>query len=134
MILNVGDRSGKTYKVELPKEKEVLFIGKRIGDEIDGGEIGLAGYTLLITGGSDKSGFPMRKGVHGTAKEKLLLSGGVGYNPKRKGEKRRKTVRGEVVSDEIVQLNLKVVKEGPTKLEELLGKKEEKKGDSEEKK
>ena len=112
MILNIGTKSGKTVKIELPKEKEAAIIGKKIGDEIDGAMLGFAGYVFKLTGGSDSSGFPMRKGVHGTRKVSLLLSGGVGYNPKRKGEKQRKTVRGETYSEDIVQVNMVVVKEG----------------------
>ena len=108
---------GKSFQKEIDGE---IFYGKKIGDKIDGSAIGLDNYELVITGGSDKQGFPMRKGVHGTARKKLLLSGGPGYRPRRKGVRRRKSVRGEVVSPEIAQLNLKVVKEGDKKFEDIL--------------
>ncbi len=116
MILNIGTKEGKTAKIELAKEKEAAIIGKKIGDEVEGNEIGFGGYVFKLTGGSDASGFPMREGVHGTKKAALLLKGGVGYNPKRKGEMQRKTIRGEVYSEDIVQVNMVVVKEGPEPL------------------
>jgi small subunit ribosomal protein S6e len=62
-----------------------------------------------MTGGSDKDGFPMRRNVHGGVRRKVILSGGVGFNPKNLGERKRKTVRGDVVTDEIVQINMKIV-------------------------
>jgi small subunit ribosomal protein S6e len=128
MKMVIGDpKTGKTYQVDVPSEKEVLLYGKKIGDEIEGDVVGLGGYVFVITGGSDKSGFPMRKDVHGSRKIKTILSGGVGFNPTRKGERRKKTVRGNTVSAEIAQLNVKVVKDGASSLEEMLGKKEEKK-------
>ena len=108
---------GKSFQKEIDGE---IFYGKKIGDKIEGSVIGLDNYELVITGGSDKQGFPMRKGVHGTARKKLLLSGGPGYRPRRKGVRRRKSIRGEVVSPEIAQLNLKVVKEGDKKFEDIL--------------
>ena len=126
MILNVSNKDGKTYKIELPAEKEALVIGKRIGDVLDGGAFGLPGYQLKITGGSDDSGFPMRQDVQGTQKKRPLLSGGVGFNPKRAGERRRKTVRGNTVSQEISQLNLTVVRPGPEPLDGLLSSSEAK--------
>jgi len=108
---------GKSFQKEIDGE---IFYGKKIGDKIEGSVIGLDNYELVITGGSDKQGFPMRKGVHGTARKKLLLSGGPGYRPRRKGVRRRKSIRGEIVSPEIAQLNLKVVKEGDKKFEDIL--------------
>ncbi len=127
MKMVIGEpNSGKTYQVEVPKDKEALLYGKKIGDEIEGDIVGLAGYVLKITGGSDTSGFPMRSDVHGARKVRILLSGGVGFNPTRKGERRKKTVRGNTISAEISQVNVKVVKAGPTPLDEILGKKEEK--------
>jgi len=97
----------------------------KIGDEFDAGIIDLPAYKLKITGGSDKDGFPMRKGVEGSGRKRLLLSGGVGYRPKEKGVRKRKTVRGEVICEEIAQLNCMIVKYGKKPIEELLGKKEE---------
>jgi len=122
---------GKSFQKEINGEP---FYGKKIGDKVDGSIIGLNKYELVITGGSDKQGFPMRKGVHGTARKKLLLSGGVGYRPKKKGVRKRKSIRGEIVSEEIAQLNLKVVKEGDKKFEDILKEIKSEKENKEEKK
>ncbi len=113
-------KSGKAYQKEVDQKKIIGLFGHKIGDEFDAGIIDLPGYRLKITGGSDKDGFPMKKGVEGAGRKRLLLAGGVGYNPKEKGVKRRKTVRGEVLSEDIVQINCVVVKEGKKKLDELL--------------
>jgi len=64
---------------------------------------------VQITGGSDKDGFPMRPNVHGGVRRNVVLSGGVGFNPKNDGERRRKRVRGNIITDEIVQVNMKIV-------------------------
>jgi small subunit ribosomal protein S6e len=60
---------------------------------------------------------PMRPSVHGGVRRRVILSGGVGFNPKNSGERRRKTVRGNVITDEIIQINTKVV-EKPKKVKE----------------
>ena len=125
MILNISTRDGKTYKLEIAEEKKALLLGRKIGDEIDGGSLGLPGYSLKITGASDSSGFPLRQDIQGTRKVKVLLSGGVGYRPKRKGERRRKTVRGNTIAEDVVQVNTKVVRYGAEPLENLLGQKKE---------
>jgi small subunit ribosomal protein S6e len=101
-----------SYQVETDNELNRQFIGLTIGDDLDGKLVGLDGYTLKITGGSDKNGFPMRKDVNGQRRIKSLLSGGVGYKPKSKGIKRRKTVRSNMVSDDIVQINTIITKTG----------------------
>jgi small subunit ribosomal protein S6e len=127
-IVMSDPKTGRSYQTEIPKEKESLLIGLKIGDSFDGGVVGAAGYKFQITGGSDKDGVPMRKDLKGGRKAKLLLSGGVGFNPKRKGERRKKNVRGSLVTDQIIQVNSKVVEWGEKKLEELFpSKKEEKK-------
>ena len=127
MKLVIGTKTGKSYVLELGEDKASLLVGKKIGDVIPGDVIGLPGYELKLTGGSDDSGFPMRKGIAGTRKVKALLSSPPGFRPKRKGERRRKTVRGETYDTSITQVNCVVVKEGAQPLEEILGKKEEKK-------
>lgn len=133
MKIVIGDpKSGKSYMTELPKEKEASIYGMRIGDTVDGSVMGAAGYTLKISGGSDRDGFPMKSDVPGTGKRGLLLDGPPGFRPKRKGEWKRKMVRGAAVSEWIAQLNVTVTEAGPTSLEQLFPKvekegKEEKK-------
>lgn len=117
-------KSKKTYQVEMPKEQEPAVVGKRMGEKIDGGVVGAAGYELELTGGSDSSGFPMRMDIPGNRKLSALVTEGTGFHTKRKGERRRKMLRGNVYSQDTVQVNAKVVTAGQTPLEELLGKKE----------
>jgi small subunit ribosomal protein S6e len=114
-------------------EKDVKFlIGKKIGDKFDGSLIGLPGYVLEITGGSDKDGFPMRADLPGTARKKVLLASGPGYRPEKKGVKRRKYVRGNTISEDIAQINCKVVAWGSEEIPKLLGvEKEEKEEEGE---
>ncbi|MBU0591783.1 30S ribosomal protein S6e [Candidatus Micrarchaeota archaeon] len=114
--------SGKSYQVELPKDKEALIVGKRMGEELDGNLVGAAGYMLELTGGSDTSGFPMKVEVHGSSKKSILMTKGVGFNTKRKGERRRKHIRGNTYSSEIMQVNVKVKQAGPTPLDQLFPK------------
>lgn len=116
--------TGKSYQLDVKEDKAKTIKGKKIGDGLDGAFLGLAGYKLAVTGGSDKSGFPMRQGIHGSGRAKVLLDGGVGYNPVR-DERKRKRVHGEKIEDDIVQVNLKVTAAGKKTLEELLGVKTE---------
>jgi small subunit ribosomal protein S6e len=98
-------------------EKKFRFDGMKIGEIIKGGVIGFPNYEFEITGGSDSSGFPMRKSVHGPVKKKILVSKkGIGYKPQRKGQKKRKTVRGNEVTHDMTLINLKVVKYGEAEL------------------
>lgn len=118
----ISDReTGKTYQKVVEKDKTRKLIGLKITDEFDGGIVGLPGYRLKITGGTDKSGFPMRRGIKGTGRKKVLLSGPPCYHPKRKGERRRKNVRGETISEDIAQINTVIVEKGSKPIEELLG-------------
>lgn len=127
--MNIGTKEGKTYTLEIPKEKEMLIVGKRIGEVVDGNDFGLPGYKLKLSGGSDSSGIPMRGDVSGQRKTKVFIADRPGLRPKRKGERRRKTVRGAVFSTETVQVNAQVVEQGSIPLEEILGKKEKKEGE-----
>lgn len=94
--------------------------GRIIGEEIDGDEIGLAGYTLELTGGSDAAGRPMRGDVEGTQPTKILSAGGTGFRPTRDGERRRVTVRGNQIGNDTAQLNFKILEHGDTSIDELL--------------
>lgn len=113
----------KSYQTQVDQDKAVALVGKKLGDEITGDLFGISGYTLKITGGSDKDGFPMHPTVQGQGKKRALLKGPPGFHPKKQGERRRKTVRGNAISQEIVQVNCKVIKKGEKSLDELFGKK-----------
>ena len=113
---NEGPGKGLSKLIQI-EEKKFHFEGMKIGDIIKGGLIGFPNYEFEITGGSDASGFPMRKDVHGPVKKRILVSKrGIGYRPKRKGQKRRKMVRGNEISYDMTLLNLKVVKYGEAEL------------------
>src|SRR3989304_5267696 len=56
-------KSGKTYKRDVAGQFANALVGRKLGEEIDGLFVGLPGYKLVITGGSDKDGVPMRRGA-----------------------------------------------------------------------
>jgi small subunit ribosomal protein S6e len=100
--LIVSDRKGRTIAQELKDRTAQPLLGTKVGSVIDSSIVGVAGGKLKITGGSDRSGTPMRPDVHGGVKKYVLLSTGVGN----KSEARvRKLVRGNMVTEEIYQLN-----------------------------
>lgn len=113
--------NGKAYQLEPDEDQFGSLIGMKVGEKLDGESIGLQGYELKITGGSDEEGFPMRNGVRGRGRSRALLGRGVGYNPKKEGERRRKTVSGEKISDNIAQLNVKITDYGGQPIEKILG-------------
>jgi len=115
--------AGSSRVLEVEGARAVPLVGRRLGEVIDGAAVGMSGYKLRVTGGSDKDGFPMRPNVHGGVRVSVILSEGVGFQSSKGGERRRKTLRGNVVTDDIVQINMMVV-EKPKKKEKE--KKEEK--------
>ena len=117
LVISEGNNS---HQMEVEAAESKKFLGLKIGDEFDASQIGLSGYTLKITGGSDKNGFPMKRDVEGPRRIKSLLSGGLGFKPRRDGQRRRKTVRGNTVSDDIVQINTIVAQKGKKNIDELL--------------
>jgi len=108
-IIISDQERGTSKTIELEGTRALPLIGRKIGEVIDGSIVDLHGHKVQIMGGSDKDGFPMRPNVHGGVRRKVVLSGGVGFSPQNSGERRRKTVRGNVITDEIVQLNMKIV-------------------------
>ncbi|WP_435349719.1 30S ribosomal protein S6e [Haloarchaeobius sp. HRN-SO-5] len=114
--------SGATYQLEAAEQDANRFIGKELGEEVDGTAVGLDGYTLELTGGSDDAGRPMRDDIAGpNLKEVLMREEGVGYRPDRPGERRRLTLRGRQVSESTSQINAKIVARGDESVESLLG-------------
>jgi len=107
-------QAGTSKVVELEEARAAPFIGRRLGETLDGSAVDLPAHTVQILGGSDKDGVPMRGNVHGGVRRRVILSGGAGFSPKNSGERKRKTVRGNVITDEIVQINMKIV-ERPAK-------------------
>ena len=97
-------KTGKSEVLEAKDATAQLFLGRRLGDTIDLSAVGQP-YKVKITGGSDKAGFPMRADILGGGKRYVLLTEGVGFRNSVEGEKRRKLVRGGLVTDEVYQLN-----------------------------
>jgi small subunit ribosomal protein S6e len=112
---------GTTYQVDVADQDANRFIGKDIGEEVDGSAVGLDGYTLEITGGSDDAGRPMRKDVRGAALKNIMLEGGTGYHPEKDGERKRVTVRGREISDSTRQINASITARGGDDVAALLG-------------
>lgn len=110
----------KSFQTEVDQAKAIGIVGKKIGDDIDGDFLGLQGYSFKITGGTDKDGFPMHPSVKGQVRKKVLLSTPPGFHPKIKGQRKRKIVRGNTISTDIAQINLKIVKKGVKPLEEII--------------
>jgi len=128
---NIGTKTGKTFKLESEAPE---LIGKAIKEKINGIDISsdLNGYEFEITGASDKAGFTSSENVEGIALKKVLLTYGKGLHkrPKKEGKKKRsnftprglrmrKTMRGKIISPEISQINLKILKQGHKNLEEI---------------
>ncbi|OED29655.1 30S ribosomal protein S6e [Methanosphaera sp. WGK6] len=114
-----------TYQLELDDKDAKVVNGLKIGEEFNGGVLGLKGYKLKITGGSDKNGFPMKEDIDGTRRFKSLVSEGTGFKPTKKGLRRRKTVRGNTIADDISQINVKVSERGEQTLTEIFAEPEE---------
>lgn len=104
--LTISDIKGKSITKELKDADVNPLLGLQIGNETDATIVGLKGK-LKITGGSDKSGVPMRSDIHGAARKRVLLSKGVGLQDVEFGQRVRKLMRGNTISEEIYQVNCK---------------------------
>ena len=104
--LTVSDVNGKSITKELKDSDANTLLGLQLGNETNASIVGLQGK-LKLTGGSDKSGVPMRKDIHGSARKYVLLSKGIGLQTAEIGQRARKLMRGNTVSEEIYQINCK---------------------------
>lgn len=136
------DNGGKSYSLKITGNNHAQILGKRIGDVVDGifvgeGEQTLSGYKLEITGGSDKTGTPLRKDLEGGSRQSILVTQSTGYkgqvivHKKKGGDKkrfrykpdglrRRRTFRGNTITQDTRQINLKVVETGKKSLSAIL--------------
>ena len=120
----LGTQDGKSYQKLVKSPEADVLLKKHIGDAVVGDQIGFPGYEFLVCGGSDKCGFPMRKGIQ-QPRKRVLISGGVGFlglmrdGSKQKGLVKRRTICGEMITKIIHQVNLKVTKAGSQALTEL---------------
>ena len=134
---------GRSFSVEITGSNFNHFLGKKIGDSVEGMFVGdaeqsLSGYKLQITGGSDKTGRPMRSELEGGNVKSVLITAGTGYKGKRYVKKnskiyrykydglcRRRYLRGNSIIRFTLHLNLKVLEYGKKSLGSILGDEEE---------
>lgn len=103
--------TGKSAAGEIEGSRAQALIGRSLGETIDGAALGIGSGKMLISGGCDKNGIPMRADVHGAVKKYIVLSSGPGFRSTRHGERRRKLIRGRTISDETYQINFTTRKE-----------------------
>lgn len=113
-------KTGKAYSKKI--EEAGFLANKKIGQEVDLSGIGLQGYSGKIAGGSDKTGTAMKRDIEGISRKAVLVAGGIGFKPKRRGMRKRINLRGNTVSGETSQINLIVTKYGEKSLEEMFKK------------
>ena len=131
------DNGGRSYNLTVSGNNLSQFLGKKIGDSVDGifvgdGEVTLGGFKLEITGGSDLTGTPMRADLDGGGRKKILVSPSTGFKGhkivKKKGGRyrytydglrKRRAFRGNVISSDTRQINLKIVESGNKSLADI---------------
>ena len=118
------------------------FLGKKIGDVVDGifvgeGDQTLSGYKLQITGGSDKTGTPLRRDLEGGSRQSILVAASTGFKGhsivfknkggenkrfryKPDGLRKRRNFRGNTINQDTRQVNLKVIEAGKKALSDIL--------------
>ena len=135
--------NGRSYNMTVSGNNLSQFLGKKIGDVVDGifvgeGELTLAGYKLEVTGGSDKTGTPMRSDLSGGVRQSVLVTQSTGFKGhslvhktkggeqkrfryKPDGMRKRRYFRGNTITQDTRQINLKVVEAANKSLADILG-------------
>lgn len=136
MAVVADPRTGKCYQNTISGHHANSLVGKKIGDEFDGIFVNLPGYKLVVTGGTDHAGFAMRKDIEGSRLKRILTAESVGYRSKsrhknrhkkmihEKGLRKRIVVRGNTISPEITQINMRISSHGSKAIEDLLAEEE----------
>eukprot|EP01066_Platyproteum_vivax_P016118 Platyproteum_vivax@DN7023_c0_g1_i2.p1 len=108
--------TGQQKTIEVDDDRKILpFIDRRMGQDVSADALGdeFKGYVFRITGGNDKQGFPMKQGVLLNHRVRLLLDKNHNcYRPRRKGERKRKSIRGCIVGHDLAVIALAIVKKG----------------------
>jgi small subunit ribosomal protein S6e len=113
--------AARSYARPVADPHSAGFLGKRIGETVGGELVGLPGYTLKVTGGTDRSGFPLRADVPGARQLRLFVGEGFGFHAPRRGMRKRRTFRGGTIGEDTVQINVVVEQRGAKPLAELFG-------------
>ena len=113
--ITISDKKRTSVTRELKEKDANPLFGLQVGAEIDAAIVGQVGK-MRITGGSDKSGVPLRADIHGGARKYVMLSKGVGLQDAEKGQRFRKLIRGNLITEEIYQIN--GVLDGELKIDE----------------
>ena len=109
MRLTLSDsKTKKSYNVEADEKLKLHLLGKKIKDEVDLSSIS-TGLKGVITGGSDKQGFPMSIKNNSESSKKILTTKGFAFKTDRKGERRRTRVAGKIIIDKTAQVNIKLI-------------------------
>ncbi len=116
--LVIGQKDGKSVQKELKGNEADALLGLKLGDKVSGDVLGLHGYEFQITGGSDKSGFPMRRDVNGTLRQRIFSTKSMGLKTSRLGEKQRKSFSGNTIFEGTAQVNVLILKQGSKPLAE----------------
>lgn len=136
-IVIADPKTGKSYQKALSEQDSEKLIGLKIKSKVDGALVGLSGYELEITGGSDYCGFAMRSDLDSSGRKKMILKKGTGFRIKKHAKQhsqfhyhlmKRKTVRGNTISHRTSQINLKILKYGSKRIEEVFKAEEKAKG------
>ncbi len=117
-------KEGKSFQTKVEGHHANSLIGKHINDEVDGIFVGLPGYKLRITGGSDSDGFPMKKGMIMPGRKRIIGKKGIGFKSNPKDVRVKKTLRGSRISSDITQINMKVIEHGPKRVADVFQKDE----------
>lgn len=129
--VTISDKKGKSITRELKEKEANPLLGLQVGNEVEAAIVQQAGK-MKITGGSDKSGVPLRADIHGGARKYILLSKGVGLRDAEKGQRFRKLIRGNLITEEIYQINCAL--DGELKIEDVAKTSPEEKQDEKPKK
>ena len=134
--------NGRAYSLKISGNNHSQLLGKKIGDVVDGifvgeGDQTLSGYKLQITGGSDKTGTPLRRDLEGGSRQSILVTASTGFKghslvfKNKGGEKKRfrykpnglrmrRNFRGNTITQDTRQVNLKVIESGKKALSDIL--------------